>query len=145
MIALSESTITNVLLASPFTVQANMITSSNIFCLWPNLISSKDSIRTDVPMLRSAHRPTCCFTVQNDNAYWKKACSKYCPAKERPSTNDQVTAKFPWNALADPALDGEENPDDMWTGKPFVYRFARKCRNTRCKNYSSNRIVPPPY
>lgn len=141
MLAHARTNIIDSVIASPLTVQTNLITGSFVYSLWPNLICKRDALRTDVPYVRGLRRPTKLWPIHLTNGYWNEDCGKYCPCKDRVSSNDNVTASFAWNANAAPAVDGSERVDDVWKGKVYVYRFLSKCRNTRCKNYSANRIA----
>jgi hypothetical protein len=139
MIAHCRGNIVDSVLAAPWTIQTNLITSSFIYCLWPNIMYQQDALRTDLPIVRGVRRPINSWPVHFTNGYWKTACGKYCPAVDRLSTNDDVTASFAWNANAAPEVQGNTRLDDVWNGKVYVYRFMKRCRNASCKNYSSNR------
>lgn len=141
MIMHAKSNIVDAVLAAPFTSQTNLITGSFAYSLWPNLICKRDTMRSDIPYLRGLRRPTKTWLTQFTNGYWKVACGKYCPSMERISSNDEVTGSFPWNNNAAPVVVCNDRVDDLWRGKDYVYHFSRRCRNTHCKNYSSNRIV----
>ena len=90
---------------------------------------------------------------------WKAVKTFY---RSLPELNDNITSKT-FN-LATQSYGGHWGPvffnyirkqndaesDDVldaqyitWTGKPFIYRFAKDCRNVRCRNYTSSRFLPP--
>jgi hypothetical protein len=76
-------------------------------------------MRIDIP-LRGLRWPTKTWLIQFTNGYWKVACGKYCPCLERISSNDEVTASFPWNNHVAPAVVGNDRVDDLWRER-FMY------------------------
>ncbi|KAJ2913795.1 hypothetical protein MD484_g6603, partial [Candolleomyces efflorescens] len=141
MISHCRSNLVDPILAAPWSVQTNLLTASFLYTLWPNLAFHREAVRTDLSNLRGVRRPNNTWPAHTSNSYWRKACGKYCPAVDRLSCDDRVTASFDWNANAVPEVQSAERLDDVWNGKTYVYKFSKRCRNPSCKNYASNREV----
>ena len=82
MLMRAHSNIVNTILVALFTAQSNLITSSSIRSLWPNLICKHDTMRTDLPFLCGIRHPSSSLFIQFNNGYWKEDCGKYCLAKD---------------------------------------------------------------
>lgn len=134
----SEGNILQVVLAAPVSAQANLITSTRVYCIYPHLAMDRLALLSNWTTVRGIIRKIpSTFDSKRDNSKWKEngACVKYCPAIQRVTIGDKVTASFLWNTRYELPKSRFDHTDSLLASSVLSWRLAARCCNVRCKRY----------
>jgi hypothetical protein len=139
-LAVSTRSPIHVVLSSTLTSQSSFISSTRVYCPYPNLITNKYCLRTNVASPRAPRRTSACYKITHSNRSWKKSCGPVCPAIIRKTVGDQGIASFQWNPVPLVPESRHRGTDYLLAASTVCWKFLNKCRNRKCPQY-----VPDPY
>lgn len=133
----SNASLMAVVLASPITAQANLVTASRVYCVYPHLLHNKCALRSDLPRLRVARRVRSSYIVMGTNVFEHVApCGKSCVAEQRKTLGDKGTASFLYNPNVPTPPSRDALTDYLLAESTLLWRFSSRCTNKKCKNWT---------
>lgn len=131
-----------VVLSSPITAQANLVTASRVYCVYPHLIHHRIALRSDMPRLRITRRIRSTYTVMGTNVFPHMiSCGKSCAAQQRKSVGDKGTAIFLFDARVSTPPSRYADTDYLLAETNLLWRLSSRCTNKLCENWTP--CAPP--
>jgi hypothetical protein len=134
-----------VVLSSTYTAQMNAISSTTLYCFYPNLANSLYCLQSDLTRNHLNRRVWSPFKYQDTNSDWAEPCGPFCPAVPRKTKGDQGVASFRWNPRIDVPPSRDPHTDHLLAEQTLKWRYSKFCRNRGCSLYtpvaSSSRLI----
>ncbi|KAF8801481.1 hypothetical protein BYT27DRAFT_7114880, partial [Phlegmacium glaucopus] len=144
-VTLSKSaSIVPIVVSSPLTCQTNIITATNIYCFYPNLLSQREAAR-GMPVIQHLEleqlmrRGIWCL---GSNTPWPTACRNAClPLWRRTEALDGV-AILHWGGYRGSSICNNSNSftDDIGFSN-FKWRLGIQCFNINCPNSTNISLI----
>lgn len=131
-----KRSVVEAILSSPLSVHTNAFTSTRVYSFFPNMITSKYSIASNIFDMQSAEAKSTSYQICASNGRWVKPCGPLCPAMERKSMDDAGTASFFWNPSCKIPTSRHPTTDSLLAESIISWRFSLRCGNLNCVNYS---------